>query len=145
MSADHHPAPVERRRDPVCGMSVRLDAAAEEGLVVEHDGQTVAFCREACRDAFLADPARFAAELATSAVSVAPAAADGAPRIDDGMRLWYESCSCCLSDAYPDVKAALDAERAAQQQPTADPGICEVAEAATEAEPATVSGGSPAR
>ena len=34
------------------------------------------------------------------------------PVIDDGMRRWYESCSCCLSDAYPEVKAALDAEKA---------------------------------
>ena len=33
------------------------------------------------------------------------------PVIDDGMRRWYESCSCCLSDAFPEVKAALDAER----------------------------------
>lgn len=50
--------------------------------------------------------------------------------IDEGMRRWYESCSCCLSDAYPDIKAALDAERAAAKEPPADPGICEVAEAA---------------
>jgi hypothetical protein len=45
------------------------------------------------------------------------------------MRRWYESCSCCLSDAYPDVKAALDAERAARDQPEVAPGICEIAEA----------------
>lgn len=60
----------------------------------------------------------------------AEAASAERPEIDDGMRRWYESCSCCLSDAYPDVKAALDAERAASSQPTADPGVCEVAEAA---------------
>ena len=29
------------------------------------------------------------------------------------MRRWYESCSCCLSRCLPDIKAALDAERAA--------------------------------
>jgi hypothetical protein len=45
------------------------------------------------------------------------------------MRRWYESCSCCLSDAYPDIKAALDAERAAAAQPPVADGICEVAEA----------------
>ena len=46
------------------------------------------------------------------------------------MRLWYESCSCCLSDAFPDVKAALDAERAAAAETPVGAGICEIAEAA---------------
>ena len=45
------------------------------------------------------------------------------------MRRWYESCSCCLSDAYPEIKAALDAERAASALTPVDAGICEVAEA----------------
>ena len=45
------------------------------------------------------------------------------------MRRWYESCSCCLGDTYPEIKAQLDAERAAAKQPPVDPGICEVAEA----------------
>ena len=53
--------------------------------------------------------------------------------IDEGMRRWYESCSCCLSDAYPEIKAQLDAERAAAAAPPVDPGICEVAEAAGQA------------
>jgi hypothetical protein len=44
------------------------------------------------------------------------------------MRLWYESCSCCLSDAHPEIKAALDAEREARAQPPVDAGICEIAE-----------------
>jgi len=50
-------------------------------------------------------------------------------RIDEGMRLWYESCSCCLSDAYPEIKAQLDAERATLAVSPPEPGICEVAEA----------------
>lgn len=33
------------------------------------------------------------------------------PKIDDGMRRWYESCPCCMSAAYPEVKRALDEER----------------------------------
>ena len=33
--------------DPVCGMSVRVDAAEADGLISEHDGRTFAFCREA--------------------------------------------------------------------------------------------------
>jgi hypothetical protein len=53
--------------------------------------------------------------------------------IDEGMRRWYESCSCCLSDAYPEVKAALDAERAAQAAAPVGAGICEIAEAHHEA------------
>lgn len=115
-----------RERDPVCGMSVRVDVAAADGLVAEHDGHIYSFCRTSCRDAFVAAPR----EYITSHSHAAEAASAGAPTIDEGMRRWYESCSCCLSDAYPDVKAALDAERAASRQPSVDPGICEVAEAA---------------
>lgn len=32
------------------------------------------------------------------------------PGIDKGFRAWYESCPCCLTEAHPEVKAALDAE-----------------------------------
>jgi hypothetical protein len=49
------------------------------------------------------------------------------------MRRWYESCSCCLADAFPEIKAQRDAERAAAAEPPVDPGSCEVAEAATPA------------
>jgi YHS domain-containing protein len=128
---------VARDRDPVCGMSVRIDAAVEDGLVADHDGHAYHFCRAGCRDEFVADPDRYV----TSHGHAAEAAhhASGAPAIDEGMRLWYESCSCCLSDAFPDVKAALDAEREAAAQQTAGPGICEVADAAEETpEPTTV-------
>ena len=24
--------------------------------------------------------------------------------VDEGMRRWYESCPCCMSTAYPEVK-----------------------------------------
>jgi YHS domain-containing protein len=111
-------------------MTVDVARAEAAGLLLEHDGRTWAFCRDGCRRAFLEEPAVYVAkaELATAA----PAASEpgrGLPVIDEGMRRWYESCSCCLSDAYPEVKAALDAERAAAAQPPVDPGICEVAEA----------------
>ena len=56
------------------------------------------------------------------------------PVIDEGMRRWYESCACCLSDAFPEIKAQLDAERAAAALGPVDPGICEVADA----EPVTI-------
>jgi YHS domain-containing protein len=117
-----------RLTDPVCGMSVRLDAAESEGLVLDHHGTLYGFCRAACRDAFTADPHRYAGH-APIASAPAPAAAAGLPVIDDGMRRWYESCSCCLSDAYPEVKSALDAERASAGAADVPPGICEVAEA----------------
>lgn len=60
-----------------------------------------------------------------------PHAAESTPTIDEGMRKWYVSCRCCLSDAYPAVVDALDAERDAKQEAPSDPGICEVAEATT--------------
>lgn len=121
-----HPEPsVARERDPVCGMSVRLDAAREAGLVLEHEAHTYAFCRSGCRDAFIAAPDQYI----TSHRHAADPGTTALPQIDDGMRRWYESCSCCLSDAFPEVKAALDAERAAASQPEVQPGICEVAEA----------------
>ncbi|HWH24027.1 MAG TPA: YHS domain-containing protein [Candidatus Limnocylindria bacterium] len=117
---------VTRLTDPVCGMSVRLDAAEQDGLVLDHHGTLYAFCRAACREAFETDPHRYASHAPIA--SVAPVGTAGEPDIDEGMRRWYDSCSCCLGDAYPDVKAALDAERAEQAQAPAGPGICEVAE-----------------
>lgn len=39
-----------------------------------------------------------------------------APVIDEGMRRWYEACSCCLSEAYPQVKQALDDEQHRQAE-----------------------------
>ena len=122
MSTDAQP---ERPRDPVCGMAVRIDAAVEDGLVAEHDGHTYYFCRSACLEQFQANAARYV----TSHRHAAETQTDAVPVIDAGMRQWYESCSCCLSDAFPEVKAALDAERDARAEPPAGAGICEVAEA----------------
>lgn len=69
-------------------------------LVADHDGHTYYLCRAGLSsDAFVEDPARFIA----SHMHAAEQAPAGTPEIDDGMRRWYESCSCCLSDAYPDV------------------------------------------
>jgi Cu+-exporting ATPase len=104
---------VQRERDPVCGMNVRVDVAVEDGLTAEHDGHTFYFCREGCRDAFVASPTNYP----SSHSHAAEEATAGAPVIDEGMRRWYESCSCCLSDAYPAVKEALDAERAGRAEP----------------------------
>lgn len=123
--------------DPVCGMTVDVARAEAAGLLLEHEGRTWAFCRDGCRRAFVEEPEVYiakaqAAEAQVGAATAATGAAAGTGLlvIDEGMRRWYESCSCCLSDAYPDVKAALDAERAAASEPPVPAGICEVAESA---------------
>lgn len=112
----------ERVLDPVCGMTVDVAEAEEVGLTVEHDGRTYAFCRSGCRGAFLEDPAAYAA-VAGELRPAANPAGSGLPIIDDGMRRWYEACSCCLSEAYPEVKAALDVERAAMPPSPTQPGV----------------------
>jgi YHS domain-containing protein len=122
--------------DPVCGMTVDVAKAEAAGLLLEHEGRTYAFCRLGCRRAFLEETAEYVAKAEAAAAPPAPLAAGSLPVIDEGMRRWYESCSCCLSDAYPEIKARLDAERAAAAQAPVDPGICEVAEAAEAAVPA---------
>lgn len=118
----------ERVLDPVCGMTVDVAKAEADGLTVEHEGRTYAFCRAGCLRAFTEEPATYAAK-ADRAHAISVPQAKGLPVIDDGMRRWYESCSCCLSDAFPDIKAALDAERAAASEAPVAAGICEVAEA----------------
>lgn len=50
--------------------------------------------------------------------------ADSGPRrvaIDDGMRRWYQSCPCCLSEAYPEVKQRLDEETKSSPMAAAGP------------------------
>ena len=110
--------------DPVCGMTVNVSRAESEGLTTEYEGRTYAFCRSGCQLAFGVDPTTHTTEPMETPTT--RSTATGLPVIDEGMRRWYENCSCCLSDAYPEIKADLDAERAASP---AGPGICEVAEA----------------
>jgi len=115
--------------DPVCGMTVNVEKAEAAGLLLEHDGRTYAFCGKGYRRAFVESPAEYVAKAEAAVAAVAaPAIAQGPLVIDEGMRRWYESCACCLSDAYPEIKAQLDAERAAAAQDPVAPGICEVAE-----------------
>lgn len=129
----------EKLIDPVCGMAVDVHGAEHSGLLLEYEGRTYAFCRTGCLRAFVEEPALYVAqaeaaqaEAAQVAVSAErPTTTPGLLVIDEGMRRWYESCSCCLSEAYPEIKAQLDAERVAHAHPPAEPGICEVAEAMT--------------
>ncbi len=124
----------EKLIDPVCGMTVDVAKAEAAGLLLELEGRTFAFCRTGCKRAFVEEPGEYLAraEAAEKAAADATEAGTGAPKglpvIDEGMRRWYESCSCCLGDTYPEIKAQLDAEKAAANQPVPQ-GICEVAEA----------------
>jgi YHS domain-containing protein len=125
--------------DPVCGMTVDVAAAEAGGLLLEYEGRTFAFCRSGCRRAFVEEPATYVAKAEAAEGGAGVEAHGGAdhgaadhhalPVIDEGMRRWYESCACCLSDAFPEIKAQLDAERAAAALGPVDPGICEGAEA----------------
>jgi len=47
----------------------------------------------------------------------APSGQEHPVEIDAGMRRWYESCPCCMSAAYPEVKRVLDEERRASIRP----------------------------
>jgi YHS domain-containing protein len=109
-------------------MTIDVAAAEAAGLTALYNGRTFAFCGSGCLRAFGEEPALYASKAETAHAISVPTS-QGVPVIDEGMRRWYESCSCCLSDAFPEVKAALDAERAAEAEAQAGPGICEIAEA----------------
>jgi YHS domain-containing protein len=95
--------------DPICDMVVVVADAQARGRTVEYDGRTYAFCSAGCVKAFQADPVKWAAKV--DAATTAVQTLTGDPVVDDGMRRWYASCRCCLSDAYPAIVAQLDAER----------------------------------
>jgi len=125
----------ERILDQVCDMIVDIAEARATGLTLEHSGREHAFCALGCKIKFGKDPDRYVEKVTAYLASHRdePAHAHGgeAPEIDDGMRRWYRSCRCCLSDAYPVVVEALDAERERAKMPKADAGICETEEAKT--------------
>jgi YHS domain-containing protein len=110
--------------DPICDMIVDLADAREHGLAIEYPEREYGFCSAACLTKFAKDPRAYSpkveAWLATGAGD-AHATREGAhanvtsgetPNIDAGMRAWYASCRCCLSDAHPQVVEILDKERA---------------------------------
>jgi len=99
----------ERMLDPICDMVVVGADAQAKGRTVEHDGRTYAFCSNGCVKAFTVDPVKWAAKVDAATMSVQTLTGD--PVVDEGMRRWYASCRCCLSDAYPAIVAQLDAER----------------------------------
>jgi YHS domain-containing protein len=124
--------------DPICDMIVDLAEARDEGLVTEQAGREYGFCSAGCQVKFAKSPTDYvpkveawlAARADHAHAAEAHATSGELPNIDAGMRAWYSSCRCCLSDAYPRVVEVLDSERATIQQAPADAGICETAEAA---------------
>ncbi len=108
--------------DPVCGMTVDVARAEAAGLLLECEGRTFAFCRGGCKRAFVEEPLTHIAQAEERAAAAEARAVDkpqGLPVIDQGMRLWYDSCACCLSETFPEIKAQLDAELAATGAKTA--------------------------
>lgn len=128
--------------DPICDMVVDLDEARETGLTLEYGDREYAFCSAGCQEKFAKNRNAYVSKVdawlakggegvhaTTGDAAHAHAATAELPEIDAGMRSWYASCRCCLSDAYPRVVEVLDAERASTRQAPADAGICETAEA----------------
>ena len=122
--------------DPICDMIVDLADAREHGLTLEYPEREYAFCSAGCQAKFAKNPSAYKAKVggwldaqASPPEAHAHAASGETPVIDAGMRAWYASCRCCLSDAHPSVVEALDQERANASKAPADAGICETAEA----------------
>lgn len=125
--------------DPVCDMIVDIAEARDQGLTLEYPEREYAFCAAGCQTKFAKSPTAYVpkveawlaqreADASHGVGGHAHAANDALPDIDPGMRAWYESCRCCLSDAFPKVVEVLDAERANGKGPAADAGIRETAE-----------------
>jgi len=108
--------------DPICDMVVRLVDARDQGLTIERPEREYAFCSHACLVKFAKSAQSYVAKVDAWLVADARgehvhAATDGIPVIDEGMREWYKSCRCCLSDAHPEVVKMLDAEKATPTGP----------------------------
>jgi YHS domain-containing protein len=102
--------------DPVCGMVVDVDEARDAGLTLERPEREYAFCAAGCLTSFAKEPQRYIpkveAWLAAGAAEPEHDHHDAMPALDNGMREWYKSCRCCMSEAYPKLVEQLDAEKA---------------------------------
>jgi len=110
--------------DPVCDMVVNLAEARYQGLTIERPEREYGFCSHACLVKFAKAPQGYVGKVDAWLVADARgehghahAATDATPEIDAGMREWYKSCRCCLSDAHPEVVKILDAEKATPTGP----------------------------
>jgi YHS domain-containing protein len=109
--------------DPICDMIVDLADARENGLTLEYPEHEYGFCSAGCQSKFAKNPSAYRAKVEAwlagqrAAPEAHPHATSGEmPVIDAGMRAWYSSCRCCLSDAHPSVVEALDKEVAQKQE-----------------------------
>jgi YHS domain-containing protein len=110
--------------DPICDMIVDVAESRDQGLTMELAGREYAFCSHGCLVKFAKSPQTYVPKVDAWLVSDAHAAhhvgephhatsphGDELPAIDQGIRKWYASCRCCLSEAYPKVVEQLDAEK----------------------------------
>ncbi len=107
--------------DPICDMVVDVAGQRDQGLTLEMDDREYAFCSHSCLVKFSKSPEQFIPKVRAWLAAGASGAeghhaaqthGDELPVIDTGMREWYKACRCCLSEAYPKVVEALDAENA---------------------------------
>ena len=113
----------ERIIDPVCDMIVDLTDAREHGLTLEYPEREYGFCAAGCLAKFAKNPSAYKAKVdgwlasqVTRSATVAHSTSGETPVIDAGMRAWYSSCRCCLSDAHPSVVEVLDRELAHKEE-----------------------------
>lgn len=108
----------ETMLDPVCDMIVNVADARDAGLTLERPEREYAFCAAGCQMRFAKSPASYIPKVEawlaarTGSGEPTPHAHDSEPlAIDAGVRAWYKSCRCCLSDAHPEIVEALDKEK----------------------------------
>ena len=99
-------------------MIVDIAEARDQGLTLERPEREYAFCSQGCLVKFAKSPDQYVPKVeawlaAGSKEDHHPKHmhSDELPTIDQGMREWYKNCRCCLTDAYPKVVEALDAEK----------------------------------
>ena len=105
--------------DPVCEMVVDVTTARDQGLTIQQGEREYAFCAHACLLTFAKSPQQYIPKVDAWLAARARgehadkrAHAEELPVIDNGLRQWYASCRCCLSERYPQVVEVLDAEKA---------------------------------
>ena len=116
--------------DPVCDMIVDLAEARDQGLTMELGEREYGFCGHGCLVKFAKAPQQYIPKVDAWLAAKAQGGGHGADHahpeaplmIDQGVREWYKSCRCCLSDAHPEVVEQLDAEKAEAGRHEAHPG-----------------------
>ncbi len=105
--------------DPICDMVVDVAEQRDQGLTLERREREYAFCSPGCLTTFAKTPQQYIPKVEAWLAAgpgeghhAAHTHGDELPVIDHGLREWYKSCRCCLSEAYPKVVEQLDAEKA---------------------------------